>query len=48
MIELHELQGMSYREIAELHGIPMGTIATRLARARTRLYAALRELEGAP
>jgi RNA polymerase sigma factor (sigma-70 family) len=37
VIVLRELEGMSYKEIAELAGIPVGTVMSRLARARERL-----------
>jgi RNA polymerase sigma factor (sigma-70 family) len=37
VIVLRELEGMSYKEIAELAGIPVGTVMSRLARARKRL-----------
>lgn len=36
-IVLRELEGMSYKEIADLCGIPVGTVMSRLARARQRL-----------
>jgi RNA polymerase sigma-70 factor (ECF subfamily) len=37
VIILRELEGMSYKEIAELTGVPTGTVMSRLARARQRL-----------
>jgi RNA polymerase sigma-70 factor, ECF subfamily len=37
VIVLRELEGMSYNEIAALCGIPLGTVMSRLARARQRL-----------
>ena len=41
VIVLRELEGMSYKEIADVAGIPMGTVMSRLARARERLLAML-------
>ena len=34
---MRELEGLSYREIAEVAGIPLGTVMSRLARARKQL-----------
>ena len=39
---LRELQEMNYRQIAEITGAPIGTVMSRLARARGMLIAALR------
>jgi RNA polymerase sigma-70 factor (ECF subfamily) len=41
VIVLRELEEMSYREIADVAGIPVGTVMSRLARARRRLQVAL-------
>ena len=35
------LEGLSYREVANLQGVPMGTVTSRLARARTQIKAYL-------
>ena len=35
------LEGLSYREVAELQGVPIGTVMSRLARARTQIKAYL-------
>ena len=40
---LRDLQGLGYREISEVIGIPVGTVMSRLARARQRLIAAIKE-----
>jgi RNA polymerase sigma-70 factor, ECF subfamily len=37
IIVLHDLEGLAYKEIAVVVGIPIGTVMSRLARARARL-----------
>jgi RNA polymerase sigma factor (sigma-70 family) len=41
VIVMRELEGMGYKEIAEVAGVPIGTVMSRLARARRRLQRAL-------
>jgi RNA polymerase sigma-70 factor, ECF subfamily len=41
VIVLRELQSLSYKEIGEVTGVPVGTVMSRLSRARSRLQRAL-------
>jgi RNA polymerase sigma-70 factor (ECF subfamily) len=45
-IVLREINDLSYREIAEVVGAPVGTVMSRLARARSMLRAAWLAAEG--
>jgi len=40
---LREMEDMSYREISEITGAPLGTVMSRLARARTMLREFVKE-----
>jgi RNA polymerase sigma-70 factor, ECF subfamily len=41
ILVMRELDGMTYKEIADIAEIPLGTVMSRLARARKRLQRAL-------
>ena len=43
VIVLRELQELSYKEISDVAGVPVGTVMSRLSRARARLQDALRD-----
>ena len=45
VIVLRELEGLSYKEIGDVTGVPIGTVMSRLARARRRLQETLRNRE---
>ena len=43
VIVLRELQGLSYKEISDVADVPVGTVMSRLSRARAQLQRALRK-----
>ncbi|MGB6547871.1 MAG: sigma factor-like helix-turn-helix DNA-binding protein, partial [Xanthobacteraceae bacterium] len=45
-IVLREINELSYQEIAEVAGVPVGTVMSRLARARSMLRSAWNSTEG--
>jgi RNA polymerase sigma-70 factor (ECF subfamily) len=46
LIVLRHIDELSYQEIAEATGLPMGTVKSRIARARRQLQASLRDESG--
>jgi RNA polymerase sigma-70 factor, ECF subfamily len=47
VIVLREINDLSYQEIAEVAGVPVGTVMSRLARARTTLRSAWKAADSA-
>lgn len=47
VVELYHFEGLTYDEIAATLGVPIGTVMTRLFRARGRLAEALKNLRAA-
>ena len=45
-IELHDLEGLRYRDVAETTGVPVGTVMSRIYRGRKLLAALIVMNEG--
>ena len=45
-IELHDIEGFKYREVAEITETPLGTVMSRIARGRRLLAAIIQENRG--
>jgi RNA polymerase sigma-70 factor, ECF subfamily len=48
VIVLREMDGLSYKQVAEIAGIPIGTVMSRLSRGRQRLFQMLSEQTAGP
>jgi RNA polymerase sigma factor (sigma-70 family) len=48
VLVLREMEGLSYQEVANTIGVPIGTVMSRLSRARKQLHRDLVCLEEAP
>jgi len=46
VVTLREVEGLSMEEIGQTLGLPVGTVKSRLSRARARLVTILRQEEG--
>jgi RNA polymerase sigma-70 factor (ECF subfamily) len=44
ILVLHEIEGLAYKDVAAVLEIPLGTVMSRLARAREKLQAQLHQL----